>query len=107
METVELNEFIKKTLFDIAKGIKEANVALRELNKDPNDYFTLRANRGDSEMPGISFDIAINASKNQKGKAGFLVAIANIGGGANVEKGSGSETAHRIKFEVGLNYNYQ
>jgi hypothetical protein len=108
METVELNEFIKKTLFDIAKGVKEANIALRELNKDQNDYFTLRANKGhNSKVPGISFDIAINASKNQKDKAGFMVALATIGAGANVEKGSGAETAHRIKFEVGLHYDYQ
>lgn len=107
METVELNVFINKTLFDIAKGVKEANVALREHSEAKDDYFVLRANRGDSKMPGISFDIAINASKKQKDKAGFMIALANIGGGAKVEKGSGSETAHRIKFEVGLNYNYQ
>ena len=67
----------------------------------------LRANRGDnSKVPGISFDIAINASKNQKDKAGFMVALATIGGGAKVEKGLGSETAHRIKFEVGLYYDF-
>lgn len=107
METIELNEFIKKTLFDIAKGVKEANLSLRELNQDQNNYFMLRANRGDSKVLGISFDIAINASKNQKDKAGFMVALATIGGGANIEKGARSETAHRIKFEVGLNYNYE
>ena len=107
METIELSEFIKSTLVDIARGVKSANSTLKELEDHENSYFTLLGNRGDSKKtPGISFDIAISASKNQKDKAGFMVALATIGGGANIEKGSESELAHRIKFEVGLSYDY-
>src|SRR3990172_3238249 len=106
METVELSEFIKKTLVDIARGVREANLALQDLNKDKNNYFSLQAASGDKKVAGISFDIAVNASKSQKDKAGFMVALATIGGGANVEKGTGTDTAHHIKFEVSMRLQY-
>lgn len=108
MDSIELSDFIKSTLVDIARGVKEANDSLKESSGRQDSYFTLRANRGDnSKIPGITFDIAVSASKNQKDKAGFMVALATIGGGANTEKGTAGEVAHRIKFEVGLHYDYQ
>lgn len=108
METIELSEFIKSTLVDIARGVREANNSLKESSGQQDSYFTLLGNRGDnSKIPGITFDIAVSASKNQKDKGGFMVALATIGGGASTEKGSAGEVAHRIKFEVGLHYDYQ
>ena len=108
MDTIELSDFIKSTLVDIAKGVKEANKTLIESSGHSTNYFTLRGIRGDNpKIPGITFDIAVSASKNQKDKAGFMVALATIGGGANTEKGTAGEIAHRIKFEVGLQFDYQ
>lgn len=107
METVELSDFIKKTLVDVAKGVRDANLALKETYNVGDDYFSLQGMRGDKKVPGISFDIAINASKNQKDKAGFMVALATLGGGASTEKGLAGETAHRIQFEVALHYEFQ
>ena len=67
METIELSEFIKSTLVDIARGVKEANNSLKESSGTQDSYFTLRGNRGDnSKIHGIAFDIAVSASKNQK-----------------------------------------
>lgn len=107
MESIELSEFIKSTLVDIARGVREANATIQELENHKNSYFTLLGTRGDAKKtPGISFDIAVSASKSHKDKAGFMVALATIGGGANTEKGTGAEIAHRIKFEVGLQYDY-
>lgn len=107
MGRVELSEFIKSTLVDVAKGVRGANKALQEHDGSADSYFTLRANRGDnSKIPGVVFDIAVTASKDQKDKAGFMVALATLGAGASTEKGTGSEVVHRIKFEVGVHYDY-
>lgn len=97
MNQVELKDFIKTTLIEIAKGIKGANEELK------NTVFSLRHNKGDlSKIPGIQFDITVTATKNQKDKAGFMVALVNIGGGANTKKGISDKMVHRIKFEIGI-----
>jgi hypothetical protein len=97
VEIIKLSEFIKTASIDIACGFKEANSSLQESEGHQNSYFTLRGNRGDnSKIPGISFDIAVSVSKNQKDKAGFMVPLATIGGRANTEKGSRAEMTQRI-----------
>jgi hypothetical protein len=108
MDAIELSDFIKSTLVDIARGVTEANAAVKASGEHGDDYFVLRSSkRGDGKAPGIAFDIAVSASRNQKDKAGFMVALATIGGGANTEKGSSGEMVHRIKFEVSLDYDYR
>ena len=103
MEAVELKDFIRDTLVQIASGISEANVVLKNPEQNRYDSFVLRHNRGDSsKIQGISFDIAVTASKSQTDKAGFKVALVSIGGGAGFEKGAVAEAVHRIRFEVGI-----
>ncbi|MHB8829364.1 MAG: hypothetical protein ACYC6Q_07540 [Syntrophales bacterium] len=103
MEQIELKDFIKSALVDIAVGIQSANAELKNLEKNQFEVFNLRRNIGDhSKIPGIQFDIAVTVTKNQKDKAGFVVALMNIGAGANTEKGANNEMVHRIKFEVGI-----
>lgn len=107
MDQIELSDFIRSALVDVAKGVREANVALQDRDGNKDSHFMLRANKGENaKVPGIAFDIAVSASKGQKDKAGFMVALATLGGGASTEKGAGSEVTHRIKFEVGLYYDY-
>ena len=63
----------------------------------------MRCNKGDySKIPGVQFDIAVTAAKNNKNKAGFMVALVNLGGGASTETGLNNELTHRIKFEIGI-----
>ena len=103
MEQIELSEFIRNALIQIAKGVKEANDELKNPEKDQFEVFNLRHNKGDSsKIPGIKFDVAVTAASGQKDKAGFFVALVNIGGGANTEKSKEGEVAHRIQFEVGV-----
>ncbi|MBP7088464.1 MAG: hypothetical protein KBB01_04110 [Candidatus Omnitrophica bacterium] len=104
MEHIELKEFIKNTLVEIATGIRMANDELKNPDKDQFEVFNLRRNIGDdSKIPGIQFDIAVTAAKDQKDKAGFMVALINLGGSAGTEKALSNELVHRIKFEVGIN----
>ncbi len=103
MEQVELKDFIKSALVDIAAGIQGANEELKNPEKQQFEVFNLRRNIGDhAKIPGIQFDIAVTATKNHKDKAGFMVALMNIGAGASTEKGASNEMVHRIKFEVGM-----
>jgi len=44
----------------------------------------------------------VAAGNRQKDKAGFIVALASIGGGANTEKSQDNERVHRIQFEIGV-----
>jgi hypothetical protein len=97
MAEVELKDFIRDTLVQIAAGIGEANSSCK------NNPFSLRPNIGDyAKIPGIRFDVAVTAGTKQKDKAGFFVFMANIGGGADTEKSKSDELYHRIHFEVGI-----
>lgn len=103
VEQIELSEFIRNALIQIAKGVKEANEELKNSEKNQFEVFNLRCNKGDSsKIPGIKFDVAVTAASGQKDKAGFFVALVNIGGGANTEKSKEGEVAHRIQFEIGI-----
>lgn len=78
-------------------------VGLKIPKRTSTRFFSLRHNKGDSsKIPGIKFDVAVTAASNQKDKAGFFVALASIGGGANTEKSKGDEMVHRIQFEIGI-----
>lgn len=103
MEDLTLKDFISNTLVEIAEGISQANEQLSNPEKQKWAVYSLRDNRGDSnKIPGIKFDIAVKAAKKQNDKAGFVVALAAIGGGANTSKEAGTENNHRISFEVGV-----
>jgi len=103
MAEVKLSKFVSDVLVEIAQGIRSANENLKDPEKNQYEVFSLRLNKGDfSKIPGIKFDVAVTVASGQKEKAGFFVALANIGGGANMEKSRGNEMAHRIQFEVGV-----
>lgn len=70
--TIELSEFITKTLVDVATGVSKANDQIKKVTGKEEKYFILQGSRGDkNKTPGIAFDIAVSANKNQKDKAGF------------------------------------
>ncbi|MET0109125.1 MAG: hypothetical protein ABW084_09540 [Candidatus Thiodiazotropha sp.] len=103
MDDLTLSDFISDALIEIAKGISNANESLTDFNNYKYEVYLLRDNRGDdANIPGIKFDIAIKVAKNQKDKAGFVVALASLGGGASTSKEDGKENVHRIQFEVGI-----
>ena len=103
MQQIELSEFIRNALVQIAKGVREANDELKDPGKHQYEVYNLRHNIGDSaKIPGVKFDVAVTAASRQTDKAGFFVALVNIGGGADTEKSKEGERVHRIQFEVGV-----
>jgi len=108
MMKIELSDFVRQTLIQIAKGIHEANEEIKNQHHSSIDIYCLRNNKGDnSKIPGIQFDVGVTAAKDQTDKAGFFVSLVNIVGGANTEKTTSGEIAHRIRFEVGLGGTWQ
>lgn len=86
-------------LTDIAKGVRQANEGLKESEKSKYGVFRLRENSSNSstaKIPGIKFDVGVTAVKGQTDKAGFFVALVNIGGGAKTEKTTEGQKVHRI-----------
>jgi hypothetical protein len=108
MSDIPLSDFIGNTLVEIARGVKKANDQLVDTKNNIHQIYELRSTRGDhSKALGIKFDVALSITASQKDKAGFFVALANIGGSANTEKEKGQDQQHRIQFEVGINQGYQ
>jgi len=108
MAQVELSEFVRDVLIEVAQGVRAANDRLKDSGKQQYEVFGLRHNQGDSaEIPGIKFDVAVTATGQQKDKAGFFVALASVGGGANTEKAMGDEKVHRVQFEIGVEHTWR
>lgn len=106
MENIKLSDFISNTLIEIANGIKQANNELRDTNGESRKVFDVfelrRTNSEKSKELGVKFDVSLSATNEKKEKAGFVVALANIGGGANIENQKANDKQHRIQFEVGI-----
>ena len=107
MSAISLRDFVSATLTDIALGLRDANTALKNSGANQFEPFLLRCNKGDNaKIPGIAFDVSVAATNSSKEKAGFVISLVNIGGGATTERGKESEASHRIRFEVGLDENW-
>lgn len=81
-QTIELSEFIKKTIADVIKGLEEA--------ESERYKFTLYKDKG------IEFDVAVVGKTSTGAKAGLK--IFSIGAGAS--KNKTESNVHRIKFRV-------
>lgn len=86
MEGIQLKDFIENTLTDIAQGVRQSNNAVKSQGLSSSGIFALEYTQSSgSKNPGIEFDVAITATKQHQNKAGFIVALANIGGGAKTK----------------------
>jgi len=70
---MELKDFIKKTLVEIANGVHEANKELKRPEND-TDYFEVQAHGGKDENY-IIFDVAVSSSGKDaiEGKGGIKI----------------------------------
>lgn len=107
---MNLSEFISNTLFEIAEGVRNAQLRARDLMA-----INPAALNGERliEKSYIDFDVSIVVSDAESGKVGgsakaggaikmapFLTASAEIGGSGEKEKESTSASTHRISFRV-------
>ena len=110
---MELKDFVTETLVQIAEGIEQAQIRLKENNseaiintnvtKDDSGHLVTGGRRKPVEI--VEFDVAILANEGTATKAGVGIAVASLfsldaGGQSNQSKGVES----RIKFKVPMSY---
>lgn len=96
---MELAEFIKTTLIDIAKGVQQANDHIGGSQQGKSLY--ILPGPSSTAESGITFDVAVTVSgRETKGAGGGIqIAIAKVSAGG--EEASSREHVSRIKFRVG------
>ncbi len=102
---MELDTFIKETLVQIQKGVKEANIAIANLEgtavrTNGEMQYVMDSNRSSEKDKGISFDIAVTVSAKKNGDVGGKISVAGIslGGGKNTT--TTEQNISRIKFKI-------
>lgn len=111
-EKMQLDEYIKETLVQIAKGVKDATEEVERLGGKVNpartnteyqtDGFDIRStdSKVRPEKQTIKFDIALQVKETSgvDATAKAKLAVLSIGGGAkNLDE---SHTAHRVQFKI-------
>lgn len=81
---MDLAEFVKKTLVQVAYGVRQAQAQARTLD--------LSANSDDSLV--VKFDVAVTVSGEQNTESGNNINVVSVAGGESVT------SAHRITFQV-------
>ncbi len=112
---MELKDFIKEAIKDIAEAIKESNEELSEIGviTNPRNVASIGQQEGiyghtfvpsqnNSSRPVhlLSFDIAVSSAEKKNGKEGIGVNVVGIALGKNGEKISESNTDSRLKFTI-------
>ena len=97
---VELRDFIRLTLLDIASGLREANEAYKVSQPSSENAFFLTPGRDDKEGTGVHFDVAVTSSMRTGGNAGIKVWNAGLGG----ERQRARENVSRIRFTVTIRH---
>jgi uncharacterized RmlC-like cupin family protein len=104
MNTIPLKEFITSVLVDLASGVADANLKMKETKGVMP--FIINSSQGDShkQHKGIEFDIAVTASEDRTTTSGVGVALVSIGAGAKAQSAAEASTTHRIRFEICTRY---
>ncbi|MCK9581515.1 MAG: hypothetical protein M0Q92_13855 [Methanoregula sp.] len=100
---MELDEFIKQTLIDIARGVHLANKEItssKMLGEGSQAYFSIEAFNREKMQGYINFDVAVTIANETgaSGGTGIKIAFAHIG--ADINSTASLETVSRIKFSI-------
>lgn len=117
---MDLKEFVKESIVQIAQGIDEANKELEEssamvnpihvvANTDSAQAYARTRKPSDINpdariVEKVEFDVAVVAETGEGGKVGAKLSIASIGIGGEGEKKSMNKSESRIKFTVPMVY---
>ena len=104
---MELKNFVKATLVQIAQGVKDAQGEVREIGGSVNPYerydtggMGTHLSRG--VVQTVNFDVAITASEGCTSREGIGVVVASIALGKRNESNDQSSSVSRVQFEVPL-----
>lgn len=109
---MELKEFVKETLLQITKGVKESQDDILELGGFVNPSIRIGKSSGDSHVSSLSdgqniytvdFDIAISIAENTGTKADGKLSVASIfSAGASTSSSEANKTLSKISFKIPL-----
>jgi hypothetical protein len=113
---MNLQQFISETLVQIAKGIEEANVQLKDSKAKVNPPGIATGGESNSAIYGflaedepdkfrkvvesIDFDVAVYAVEGTETKGGIGIMVGTIGLGSHGKNEAGKSSESRIKFRV-------
>jgi hypothetical protein len=106
---MQLQEFIKETLVQIATGVAEAQEALkeREVVINPRRHMLMTSSQGQREntihqggVQRVSFDVAVTTTQSEKGVTTAGIVVGWVGLGAKGEDAASSGSVSRIKFDI-------
>ncbi len=117
---MDLREFVKESIVQIAKGIEEANEELAESSAMVNPFHIV-ANSDSAQayartrppsqnnpeariVEKVQFDVAVVAESGEEGSAGAKLSIASIGIGAQGKVESSNKSESRIQFTIPVVY---
>jgi hypothetical protein len=102
---MELDIFIKDSLTQIQKGVKEANIAIAEsegkaVRANGEMQYMVNANRDGGKDGGITFDIAVTVTSEKTTGGGGKVSVVGISVGGEKANTATEQNISRIKFKV-------
>jgi len=102
---MELEEFIKNSLVNIASGIRGANeeIAKREgktLGKDISAAFGIEPHNRDKAYRYINFDVAVVANNENTKSGNGGIKVASIGVGGEISDVTHQGHFSRIQFHI-------
>jgi len=119
---MDLKDFIKESIVQIAKGIDEANKDLENSDAMVNPIYVKtysdsaqsygRTKQRDPAFQNpdskivqrVEFDVAVVAETGKQGTAGAKISIASIGIGGEGKTESSNKSESRIKFAIPVVY---
>ena len=103
---MELKDFIKNTLVEIATGVKEAQEATKELGAtvNPEVIDSKSGNKSVSKenVGSVEFNVAVTATDEANAGASIKVAIFNAGGGLKEINTSVSTISFKVPIVLPL-----
>ena len=113
---MELKDFIRETLVQIARGIEEADEDLKESKAliNPKNvsvdysgkaqlYGFLLKNRDDDKprvVQAIEFDVAVHAKEGSEASAKGGISVGSVGFGGKAGTSESKSSESRIKFKI-------
>jgi hypothetical protein len=116
---MDLKDFVKETILDIAKAIEEANKEAKDnninvmVNPFPiyhHSYGYQETYKDDSKktdrsnVEKIEFDVAVTSSNKTDGSVGSSINIVGVKIGADGTISGGTENVSRIKFSIPVSF---
>lgn len=102
---MELRNFVKQALCDIAGAVKDAQAEIQGAEIAPDVGLSFKAvETGISQVQTIEFEVAVNTEKKSGSAAKLNVVAAIVGGGVSGNSGDSTAHAATLRFKVPIKF---